>query len=46
VHEYEEVDPVKVFEALAPAHADIVAHLDAVEAYPDAARGRRVMRRV
>ena len=27
------VDPVKVFEALAPARADIVADLRAVEAY-------------
>jgi hypothetical protein len=28
----EAIDPVKVFEALAPAHADIVAWLRAVEA--------------
>jgi uncharacterized protein YutE (UPF0331/DUF86 family) len=33
VHEYDEIDPVKVFEALAPARADIVANLRAVEAY-------------
>lgn len=39
VHEYEEIDPVKVFEALAPAGADIVAYLRAVEAYPTRLEG-------
>ena len=33
VHEYEEIDPVKVFEALASAPADVVAYLRAIEAY-------------
>lgn len=33
VHAYEEIDPVKVFEALEPARADIVAYIQAVEAY-------------
>ncbi len=33
VHEYEMVDPAKVFEALEPARADTVAYLRAVEAY-------------
>lgn len=32
VHEDDEIDPVKVFEALVPARADIVAYLRAVEA--------------
>lgn len=32
VHEYEAIDPVKVFEALEPARADIVEYVRAVEA--------------
>lgn len=33
VHEYEEVEPGKLFDALEPARADIVAYVRAVEAY-------------
>lgn len=33
VHEYEEIDPAKVFEALDPARTDIVEYVRAVEAY-------------
>lgn len=33
VHEYEEIDPVKVFEALDPALTGIVEYVRAVEAY-------------
>jgi uncharacterized protein YutE (UPF0331/DUF86 family)/predicted nucleotidyltransferase len=33
VHEYEEVDPAKVFEALSPARADIIDYVRAVEAF-------------
>lgn len=33
VQEYEEIDPGRLFDALAPARADIVEYLRAVEAY-------------
>ena len=33
VHAYEEIDPVKVFDALEPARSDAVAYLQGVEAY-------------
>ena len=39
VHEYEEIDPRKVFESLQAATADIVAYMRSVEAYLDGLPG-------
>jgi uncharacterized protein YutE (UPF0331/DUF86 family) len=40
VHEYDEIDPRKVHEALGSAIEDVSAYLRAVEAYVDSASGR------
>jgi uncharacterized protein YutE (UPF0331/DUF86 family) len=39
VHEYEEIDPRKVFESLQTARDDIVAYVRSVEAYLEALPG-------
>ena len=40
VHDYEEIDPGKVFDALGPARVDIIDYLRAVEAYLTRIEGR------
>ena len=39
VHQYEEVDPGKLFDALAPSRADIGEYVRAVEAYSTGTEG-------